>query len=248
MSGLEFTFRKTLSNALDTHKYQNPNNFAEALSELVSYSEKQLPVIMDTDFVPISFDITKDKQSAVVGGRHGNVGTYDFALMKIIRDEEICKSSVVHVALAADDTQVIILSANYELIVVDFPSYTFAFKIELKPNPTTLKIRPGKDMLYYSNSSPEIFIMQIDKNEEIDDRNYSIKSLPVSSCVNCLDISDDGSLLALALNNGVVQLIHSDKECQLQKTQPHSTNINILCFSENRRFIGAGFMDNTLRV
>ena len=248
MSGLEFLFRKTLSNPSDLTKLQGPTNFKEAFNDLIAYCEKQLPVVIDADFVPISFDITNDESSMVLGGRHGNIATFEVDTKRIIRDEEICRSQVISLSLAANDTQVVVLTSKFELLFLDFPSYTIAHRIELREEQACFRVRQDKDLVYVSNMVDEILVVAIDKADEVDDRNYKEKRMKINEIVVTFDLSDDGLFLALGLEDGVIRLKHTDSEADLQATEPYSCYSNLLCFSEHRRHLAGAFLDFVIKV
>ena len=248
MSGLEFLFRKTLSNPLDASKIQGPNNFQEAFQELVSYCDRQLPKVIDVDFVPISFDITRDESLMVLGGRHGNIATFESETKRIIRDEEICRSQIISLKMAADDTQVIALSSRFEMLFLEFPSYTIAHRLELREEQVCFRVRGDRDLVYISNMTNEVLVVTIDRNEEVDDRNYKEKRIKLNELVVALDLSDDGLFLALSLEDGSIRLKHTDTEADLQSTEKHSCYSNLLCFSEHRRHLAASFIDFVIKV
>ena len=247
MSGLEFLFRKTLSEASELPNSKGPCDFEGAVSDLISHCESQLPTVVETDFIPISFDISHDGLSAIVGGRHGNVGLFDLETKRLMRDEEVSKSAILQIAFAANDTQIVILNQACELLFVDYGSYAIAHKIELKPGPTTIKVRPEADLLYFNQGS-EIRVVRIDTNEEIDERKYTERGISMQAGVTCLDISDDGSLIAVGLSNGSLKLIHGNSETELQSTASFEASPTITRFSEHRRHLAAGFEDFVLRV
>ena len=248
MASLEFLFHKTLSTQSDIRRASGPANFENALGELISFCEKQLPSIFETDFIPVSFDISKDETIAVLGGKHGNIGTYEFLTKRVIRDEEISRFPLLNISLMANDTQIVALTSSNELFFMEFPSYILIQKLDLKNSPIMLKIHPEKNLLYLSNSTAELTIFNIDTQEEVDDRTYSSRIIAFDNNIKCIDISDDGFLFALGFDNGIITLMHEDSESELQSTNFNESNPNILCFSEHRRFLAAGFEDFGIKV
>jgi WD40 repeat protein len=249
MSGLDFALRKTLS-ATDILKLKTPPDFGSALNEFVGYCEDQLPSILEIDFIPLAFDITKDESSIVLGSKQGNIAIFSVEENKQLKDEEKSKGSIKSLVLIGDDTQLAVVTSMFEILVLDFPSLEKAHKIELKPFNISLKSRPGKDLFYYSNCANEIYVVTVDRRDDIqlDERKYIQRPIKIHGSVVCIDISDDGSLIAAGLSTGEIQLLYADTESELQCTEAYNFPPNMICFSEHRRLLAASFTDNVLKV
>jgi WD40 repeat protein len=249
MSGLEFLFRKTLSNPSDLRPQSSPSSFSEGLQEFISFCEKQLPEMLELDFTPVSFDISENEEVAVLGSGYGDVVIYDLGTKKMLKDEEICHCAINALYLVMGDRKLVCSTADLNLIILDFPSLKrpktvfMGPSLAVPPQPLCVKLGSGRNMLYCCNFSRSIRVLELDNRDS-----HKERVLDAGDEVSCIDVSDDGSLLACGLVNGIVKLIHCESESELQSTAAHASSPTIISFSEHRRHIGVGFKDNSLRV
>lgn len=248
MSGLEFLVRKTLSNPLDATKSSNPENFEEALKEFIDFCEIQLPDIFEIDFVPICFDVSEKENAIVLGGKHGNIGFYDMNTKKMMRDEEICQSSINNIFLALDDTQIIISTSDNIILFLEFTTLIFLHQVNLTSNPISMRLGGNKNQLYCSNYDKEIKIIEMKVNNKSKHSIYKERKIEFNAIICCLDVSDDGSLIALGQIDGSIKLVHGESESSLQSTSVYTCEPTIIAFSEYRKHLAAGFKDFTLKV
>lgn len=247
MSGLEFLFRKTLSNPSEIRKTAQPTNFKDALDEFIGFCEKQLPEMLETDFTPICFDISENEETVVLGGRNGEIGIFDMNLRKIIKDQEVVRNSILTILLALGDTRVVISTNGFQLIVLEFPALKTMHKVQLLQQPISLKIGSNKSILYCSNFTQFLSVYELGNGKGSSVFN-SHRQIETVDSICCIDVSDDGSLLAFGLNNGVIKLIHGESESELQSTPEYESPPTIISFSEHRRHVGVGFKNFTLKV
>lgn len=245
MSGLEFLLRKTLSNPSEIRKTSSPPDFKAALDEFMSFCEKQLPEIVETDFLPTCFDISENEETVIIGGKIGNIAVYDLQARKIVVDEEVSDSSLDTILFAMGDKKVIASTSTRELIILSMPELIKIKIFQLLPQPVSLKLGSSKGILYCSNYTDTLRVIDIDRDA---DEEFPERSIKTIDTICCIDVSDDGSLLALGLINGVIKLIHGESESELQSTPAHPSPPTIISFSEHRKHIGVGFKDFTLKV
>ena len=246
MSGLEFLLRKTLSNPSEIRKTAQPTNFQDALNEFFGFCEKQLPEMLETDFIPICFDISENEEIVVLGGKNGEIGIYNLAQKKMIKDHEVVRSAINTVLLAQMDTRIIISTSNFEVIIFEYPSLKMLQRMQLLEQDISLKLGSNKSILYCSNFTEFLSVFEI--GAEKGKAFLSHWKIETVDKICCIDVSDDGSLLAFGLNNGVVKLIHGESESELQSTPEYEAAPTIISFSEHRRHIGVGFKNFTLKV
>lgn len=248
MSGLDFLFSKTLSNPLDFRKVKTPENFEEAFNDFVGFCEKQMPVIQEIDFIPTCFDISDNEETIVFGDKYGNVTIYDAKAKHTNLDVEVCRSGIVTVLLAAANTRILASSLSFEIFFIESKSLSVLRRIQLEPKPISLKLGGGKNLAYISNCSKTLKIIEINSEKELGKPSYFERYIEACDEICCIDVSDDGSLLAFGLSTGVIKLIHGESENELQSTECFSSPASIMSFSQYRRHIGVGFQDFTLKV
>ena len=149
MSLLEFLSLKTSSNPLD--QPSKPENFSEAIDEFFNFCERQLPTLFDTDYLTTCFDISQNEETAVLGGKLGNIVIYEMKNKRSIKDEEITKVSIDSIYLASEDTQIVISTSNYEIYFLDFSTLVMLHHVQLSASPMCIKIGGNKSVLYCSN-------------------------------------------------------------------------------------------------
>ena len=234
---------------IEVYQSHNPQDFHEALDEFNQYCERQLPKAAFIGFVPICFDITMDEQTIIIGGQHGNIASFDVLASSILRDEEVShNTSIINIMLALDDTQAIALASSSELFFLDFPSLELLHKIILKPYPTSLKNVSIKQSLYYLSGTKEIGVIKLSREEDFYTKKFQKRSFAVDYNTTCMEISDDATLLAIGMDNGMISIIHVDREIKLKNTPEYPSNPNIVAFSEGHHFLAAGFENNNIRV
>ena len=248
MSGLEFLFRKTLSDPGTLNTKASPENFKEAMDEFVEFCEEQVPKIQETDFIPTCFDITISGEEVVIGGKHGNITIYDMSTQKKVSDQDISRFSIQNILLAMNDKYIAAADSSQVLYFFEYPSLDLIHKIDFKPQPLCIKLGGSKNAIYCSNYENDLRIIEIFVGKKDKEAKFFERKIETNEVICCIDVSEDGSLLAFGLKNGVIKLIHGESENELQATSEHSSAPVIISFSEHRRHIGVGFEDFILRV
>ena len=260
-SALELLLTKTLSEQTSPEEQIQPADFPTALNELVSYCQKQLPTNINLDFMPVCFDISKDEENLIIGGQHGNLALYNVPTGLKTKDEEVCEGhSVVSVLFTLGERQVVMCSSKSELFFLESHSLKVLGKLDLAYAPRCLgedssiilnvvmKLGANEDRLYFCRYGFEVSIIELSNTKGFYSKPIPESSLKSSSRVLCLDLSDDGTLLAIGCESGVVGLIHTDSSTMLQRTQEYETRPLILTFGIKRKYLAGGFDDNSVRV
>lgn len=260
MSGLELLLSKSLSKQSSTGEQELPSDFTTALSDLVTYCDKQLPSILDLDFMPVCFDISKDEENLIIGGQHGNLAIYHVPTRYKSKDEEICEEySVVSVLFTLHERQIVMSNSKSELYFLDFPNLRVLGKLDLAFTPCLLqdteitlnvvmKLGAQEDWLYFCKYSEQVEMIKLTNEKGYYAKGPVRQSLKVDSRVLCLDVSNDGTVLALGCENGKVGLVHVDTSSFLQSTEEYATKPVIVTFGINRTLLAAGFDDHIVRV
>ena len=249
MSGMEIRNLKTRKTNIEVYKSHNPLDYHEAILEFNRYCERQLPKAAYIAFIPSCFDITEDEKTVVIGGQYGNIASFDVQSSQILRDEEIAQSSsIINIIMALKDTQVVALTNYSELCFLDFPSLDILFKIHLKPSPISLKNGSIKQCLYFTNGTNEIGIIKLSREDDFYAKKFQKRSLVMDSIVNCMKMSDDGALIAVGMDNGMISIIYAENEIKLKSTPELLNKPIIISFSEGNDYIAAGFDNHMIIV
>jgi WD40 repeat protein len=234
MSGIEW-LNKAKQREIEKSTRLPPSNIDEAVERMNEYINTQLPLTFEMDFIPVCFDVTADQEKVFVGGEFGNIGIFNFSTKKMTKDIELTSKAIKTVLLACDDKMGIAVTSANLIYFLEFPSFYMKKTMFLQGGPLVLRLNYLKDSIYIANSTFHVRFIELEKFEE--------KVLTFEEQVNCLDVSDDGSLIALGGENGTIRLIHGETEIPLQVTEPRESSVEILAFSQFRRFVAAGFSD-----
>lgn len=239
MNGVEW-LSKSKELELERSSRLPPSNIDEAVERMNEYINSQLPLTYEMDFVPVCFDITEDQEKVFVGGQYGNIGIFNFAKRKMTKDIELTSKAIKAVILACDDTIGIAVTSTNLIYFLEFPSFYMKKTMTLPGSTLIVKLNLLKDSAYISNCSSQVKFVELEKFEE--------RTLEFDKFITCLDICDDGSLIALGQDDGSIKLIHGETEKPLQSTEPREFQVETIAFSQYRRFIAAGFSDYSVIV
>ena len=260
MSGLELLLSKQLPSQI-TRNASLPSDFSSALPELINYCEKQLPSILDIDFMPVCFDVSKDEETLIIGGQHGNLAVYHIPSKYKPKDEEICgEYAVVSVLFTLHEKQIAMSSSKAEIFFLDFPNLRVLGRIDLGYTPVPLtvesnvtmnvvmKLGSGEEWLYYCKFDDVIEIIHLDTERGYYNKRIDIAVVEFEAKVLCLDVSVDGMIVAAGCEDGKVKLIHGDTKSKLQSSDSSQAKPIILTFGIKDKLLAAGFDDNSIRV
>ena len=237
------------SSNVEEKKPPAPQNIEEALDGIVKFIETQLPKVIDVDFTPLCFDLTEDEKRLIMGGQHGNIGIFDLPNKKITKDIELCSCPINFVLFALKDSIVLVLNEMRVLYILDFPSFNLVNNFLL--NSVKLTIKPGflRDAVFISTYTNIVIVYDLKPLESVENRSDIIKrEIQADGVVTCLDVCDDGALIAFGYEHGIVTLYHGETESKLQETEPYTASVEIIAFSQARKLMAAGFLDATLMV
>ena len=240
MIGLEFLRSAKEKSKDQSNKKAPPTNMDESMERINEYINSQLPITYEMNFIPVCFDVTQDLERILVGGRYGNIGIYHIPTKKMTKDIELSSVGITSVLLTMDDTLALIATENRCVFFLDFPSFYNRKVVILGGGPIIIKPTVLKDSVYVVNSTEKIRFFELEKLEE--------RQIQLEAIATYIDISDDGTIIALALENGSIELLHGDTENVLQTTEPNEYPIDILTISQYRKFIAAGFRDFTVKI
>jgi WD40 repeat protein len=227
---------------LQDEKIQLPKNFEEAMDQIHGYINKQLPLVIDVEFIPICFDITKDVKRLVIGGQHGNLAIFDLENKKLAKDIELISKSIVAVNFAKDDTMVIAATENLTLFFLEFPSFYLLHTVNLQGHGIIIKVGIPSYTAYICDHTTSIHVIDLNDDE------FKETTLSHINRITHFDISKDSSMLAFGLETGSIQLFHTETQVLLQNTPESPQTIEILKFSENIKLIAACFNDFSIKV
>ena len=239
MSGIEF-LRLADEEFQDRQKQSLPNNMDEAMEQINEYIKTQLPMPYEIDCVPACFDVTQNEEYILIGSRYGGIGLFSTKTKKMMKDIELSPDGISFIQLVSEDSIAIIITEKNTVYIFDFPSFYLKKTFTMKGGKIIVKPGVFKDTAYFVNSSPCIKVIEMEKmNERIISHNANI---------NNIDVSDDGTLIALALESGAIELTHGVSNSVLQSTEPYEFKVDICMFSQFRRFIAAGFQNFVVKV
>jgi WD40 repeat protein len=248
-SGLEFLIKGSTSNVEDPKKVESPEDLKEAMESVVRYIESQLPNVIDVDFTPLCFDITEDENKLIMGGQHGNIGTFDLVARKVTKDIELCSTPISSILFGLKDSIVIVANEAKALFILDFPSFNLVHTFTVSC--ITLMIKPGygRDSIMISTCTNIVLVYDLKQLEDDEDRSdLNKREINVEGSVTCLDLCDDGSLLAFGFLEGYIRLYHGETESSLQESANFECRIDIISFGQYRKLIAAGLSDSRVIV
>ena len=240
MIGADFLRQANEKAKEEIKKKAPPTNMEESMEKVNEYINSQLPITYEMDFIPVCFDVTQDLQRVFVGGRYGNIAIFNIPTKKMIKDIELNPTAITSVLLTMEDTLAIVTTENKTIYFLDFPSFYNRKTVALKDGPVIIKPTVLKDSIYVANSTEKIRFFELEKLEE--------RHIQLEGIATYIDISEDGTLIALAINDGSIELFHGDTEKVLQKTSPCNSIIDVLTISQFRKYFAAGFRDFTIKV
>ena len=217
-----------------------PTNIGDAIENVKKYIKSQLPEVVEVEFIPICFDMTFDQKKLVIGGQYGNLAIFDLLTKKMTKDIELISKSIISVSLALDDKIVIAATEDCTIFFLEFPSFYLLHSIVLQGEKIVMKVGTPKDTLYLSDFTNKIKILNIET--------YNEQFIEAELRITYFDLCNDGNMIAFALENGSINLYHWTTDSLLQSTGEYSSIVEILKFSQNTRFIAAGFADFTIKV
>lgn len=234
MSGLDFL--RAAKEAEDVQKEKPlPNNLDEAIESVKEYINGQLPVTYEMDFIPVCFDVTQNEEKVFIGGRHGNIAIFSVTSKRMTKDIELSSTAITSVHLACDDSLGIVVTENNVIYFLEFPSFYLKRTLSYSGSLISLKTTYLKDSLYFTNRTDVLFFIELEKITE--------RKISLENQANCIDISDDGTLIALGLENGSIIFLHGETERMLQITEACTSAVDIVAFSQHRKWIAAGYQD-----
>jgi WD40 repeat protein len=261
MSGLDYLLSKTQSNHSSQIDPDLPENFSSALSDFISFCEKQLPSVLELDFKPVCFDISKDEENLIIGGEHGNLAVYHVPSRYKPKDEEICgEYAVISVLFTLNEKQIVLSSSKAEIFFLNYPNLRVLGRLELGYTPIPLyldsrvvlnvvmKLGGNEEVLYYCKFDEKVEIVKLSSDKGYYAKKVESVTVQTTSKVICLDVTEDSTLLAVGCEDCRVTLIHNDTENSLQSTDSYSSKPTILTFGFRKKLLAAGFDDNSLRV
>ena len=234
---------------MEDYQSHDPSNFHQALSEFNSYCERQLPKTFPTIFTPTCFDISDNEENIVIGGVYGNTANLELVTGQILRDEEISRNlSVTQILMTLNDTQVLIINEAFQLFILSFPSFEILGRVQLNVFPTVMQYHKRDESVYILNSSKEIKVYNLCKEEDFYSKIFVSKILPLEdeSCYICMN--NDCSFLAIGLNNGMISVVHLDSEKKIKETGGYKSRPSLIIFSENSSHLAAAFEDFSIKV
>ena len=241
--------RGAIFTKLEGYSSNNPKNFSSAMIEFTNYCDRHLPKISEIIFAPICFCISFNEESLVLGGDYGNVANFDITTDKLMRDEEICyKVPIREILLALDDTLVILSNGDYELFFLEFPSFEILFKIHQSAFPIKIKLNPEKQWLYILNGGNYLTKLELSNDADYYDRIGIENKMIFESEINCIEISQDNSLLAVGVLSGEIIIVSIKADNVLKKTEPYPYKPIIIAFAEFCLMIASAYEDHSIKV
>ena len=241
-------YRHTLTD-FEVYKSHSPKNFQEALAEFSTFCNRQLPKVMNTVFTPTCFDVTMSEEFAVLGGEHGNIANLELSSNKVLRDEEICyEVQITSVDLVLNDLQVIITNSNYEIFILDYPSFEVLYKFQMTHGPISVVFSRVNNNLYLSNLSNDLMHVHLNSQDDFYTNFFAINSLPQDRKINCLAKSHEGKSLVIGFEDGKISFFCVQSHSLQYETQGHSAAPILITVSDDNEMMAAAFEDNLIRI
>lgn len=239
MNSLNYVRRKGLLELEDINR-PPPADIEEAIESIKSYISSQLPLVIEVEFTPVCFDISKDQNRLVIGGQYGNLGIFDLGTRKMTKDIELVNRSITSVQFAMEDYLVIAATENGTIFFLEFPSFYLRNTLNFSNENLILKVGYQQDTLYISDGTNKI--------KRLDLETYNENFIETEEIVTYFDLCNEGNMVAFGFENGSVKLYHYITESFLQSTSEYTSPIKIIKFSQNSRYLAAGFADFVLKV
>ena len=246
MSGLDFIMKRAVGVSLSDSLKSPPKDIESATKEIAKYIESNLPLVIEVDFIPLCFDLTSDQDKIIMGGIHGNLGIFDLNSMRTIKDMELCACAITSTYFALEDTMVIVTNKVMVLYLIQFPLLETMFSIPSGPNPISIRLGLNKESILVVDHTEGVVFY--DMSSLAATGKLSKKSINPGEIVHCIDITDDGSLIAFGLGNNVIKLYHGETESELQSTEAFEQRIKKICFSQFHRLMSVALADNSVTV
>ena len=243
-SGLENLLRGSSKNEEKTRT--EPKNISEAIKDVTKYIESQLPKVIDVDFTPLCFDITDDENKILMGGFHGNIAIFYLTAPepKIIKDIELCSCPISTVVLTLKDSIALVVNEMKVLYILNFPSFNLVQNFVLNSEKITICPGFGKEFVMISTYTNTVLVYDLKQLEDPENKSeFEKREIITDEIVSCLDICDDGSLIAFGFSEGFIRLYHGETESVLQQTEKFSSSIELIIFAQYRKLIAAGLSD-----
>ena len=247
MSGLEYIMKRAVgANTVEASKELLPTNLEIATKQIQKYIESNLPKVIEVDFIPYCFDLSRDEDKIVMGGKHGNIAIFDLINLKTIKDVEICSCKITSVNLALDESLIIVTNQVLCLYIIRFPSIEIFQTVPLGPYKLDLRLGLNKDNFFVTNCTE--FILFYGLTQIINEEDLYMKTINIGAPATCIDMSDDGSLIAFGLSDKRIKLFHGETETELQATDCFEDDISKICFSQHRCLLGVALKNNKVVV
>jgi WD40 repeat protein len=215
-----------------------PENLSEACSILKSYITKNLPRVIETELIPLCFDISRYETSLIIGGRQGNIASFDLSLQKLTKDTELCSCPIVSIMFALGESLIVCTTQIMSLYIVSFPEMFALLSLPLGPEPIQALPGLGLGSLVVTNCTEKVTVFDLavisEANGRLPQRNLTMPGPAV-----CMDVAEDGSIIAFGLMDGGIQLFHCESEALLQRTESLGGKINKICLSQGHKFVAA---------
>lgn len=249
MSGVELSAVKSCQSNLEVYNSHDPEDFSQALQEFSQYCERQLPHKYLLAFIPTCFTLTNDEQSLVIGGSIGNIANFSIEKGQILRDEEISHSNaIISVEVVLNDSQVVALTANFELFFLEFPSFEVLYRTSLKAFPVVMKQNPKMNVLYLTNGGEELSCITLSNEDDFYTKKYRKRQIPMNDLPCSLQVSTDGSLLAVGFEKGMITIFHANNEKPLKSIEECEGKPLLIAFSKHNSYMAASFEDYSIKV
>lgn len=249
MSEIELSYLEISESSLSSYTSKMPSNFYEAITEFSKYCERQLPKIYQISFIPTCFCVSKKRENIILGGQQGNIADLHMPGGSKLRDTEICHSiPISNVLLVLDDTQIVLLNQSNVLYFLEYPSFEILHKFTLKVFPTWIKEVPSEKNLYFSGDPDGINIIKIGNEKDFYVKKTPARVMKIEKNCGCFDVSNDSSLLAVGMDNGMICIFYVDNERKVKETDVNSSKPVVVCFSHFAREVATAFEDYQIKV
>ena len=246
MQGLDLIMKRALGTRPEGLLESHPKDLASASKNIIKYIESNLPKVIEVDFIPLCFDITKEETQIIMGGKHGSVSSFDLFTQKTLKDIELCSCSILSINFALQDSLIIVTNSVFSFYLLKFSNFEILQCTPLGPNSLDVRLGLNKESVFVTNSSENVSFYDLTLINE--KPRLQPRLIRLEDSVNCIDVSDDGSLVAFGLKNGIIKLFHGESESELQSTDNLNGTINKICFSQHRKMIAVVLNNNFITV
>ncbi|OMJ68993.1 hypothetical protein SteCoe_33401 [Stentor coeruleus] len=244
MRGLENILKRVVGDDMnETCKNQSVKGLSEAMDQVSSFIDANLPKVLEIDIIPLCFDLTFNEKNIVFGGKQGNIASYDLVDKKMLLDIELCSCSIKTIHFALEDRLVVATNQAWSMYIIDYPSLITLSSLPLGVNKLDVKIGFSNDCIIVTNltNQAKIYNFKCYKENNILYKDMKteieIRSLDFSSQALCVDVSEDGTLIGFGFVNGIISLYHGESESELQSSCSFNCPIEKLTFSQSKKFI-----------